>query len=102
MFYLLHHNMPVFGHKVAAVTVVTDVTGNLVSSNLIFDAYIQRTHYVQQLLSFITTHSVLVKYTQKNSVYILQHTLNQVEVTGFEPATFWSRTKRATKLRYTS
>ena len=23
-----------------------------------------------------------------------------VEVTGFEPATFWSRTKRATKLRY--
>ena len=25
-----------------------------------------------------------------------------VEVTGFEPATFWSRTKRATKLRYTS
>ncbi len=28
--------------------------------------------------------------------------LNMVEVTGFEPATFWSRTKRATKLRYTS
>ena len=25
-----------------------------------------------------------------------------VEVTGFEPATFWSRTRRATKLRYTS
>ena len=25
-----------------------------------------------------------------------------IEVTGFEPATFWSRTKRATKLRYTS
>ena len=25
-----------------------------------------------------------------------------VEVKGFEPATFWSRTKRATKLRYTS
>ena len=25
-----------------------------------------------------------------------------VEVTGFEPATFWSRTKRATKLRYAS
>ena len=23
-------------------------------------------------------------------------------MTGFEPATFWSRTKRATKLRYTS
>ena len=28
--------------------------------------------------------------------------LLEVEVTGFEPATFWSRTKRATKLRYTS
>ena len=28
--------------------------------------------------------------------------LIMVEVTGFEPATFWSRTKRATKLRYTS
>ena len=27
---------------------------------------------------------------------------NMVEVTGFEPAAFWSRTKRATKLRYTS
>ena len=25
-----------------------------------------------------------------------------VEVTGFEPTAFWSRTKRATKLRYTS
>ena len=25
-----------------------------------------------------------------------------VEVTGFEPAAFWSRTKRATKLRYAS
>ena len=24
-----------------------------------------------------------------------------VGVTGFEPTTFWSRTKRATKLRYT-
>ena len=67
--------MPVFGHKVAAVTVVTDVTGNLVSSNLIFDAYIQRTHYVQQLLSFITTHSVLVKYTQKKfSVHLTTYT----------------------------
>ena len=26
----------------------------------------------------------------------------RVEVAGFEPAAFWSRTKRATKLRYTS
>ncbi len=25
-----------------------------------------------------------------------------VEVAGFEPAAFWSGTKRATKLRYTS
>ena len=25
-----------------------------------------------------------------------------VEATGFEPAAFWSRTKRATKLRYAS
>ena len=25
-----------------------------------------------------------------------------VEVVGFEPTAFWSRTKRATKLRYTS
>ena len=28
--------------------------------------------------------------------------IGAIEVTGFEPATFWSRTKRATKLRYTS
>ena len=27
---------------------------------------------------------------------------HHVEVAGFEPAAFWSRTKRATKLRYTS
>ena len=27
-------------------------------------------------------------------------TLRMVGATGFEPATFWSRTKRATKLRY--
>ena len=27
---------------------------------------------------------------------------HRVEVAGFEPAAFWSRTKRATKLRYTS
>ena len=36
---------------------------------------------------------------RKISSVILRHIL--VEVTGFEPATFWSRTKRATKLRYT-
>ena len=30
------------------------------------------------------------------------HTLVLVEVTGLEPTTSWSLTKRATKLRYTS
>ena len=41
-------------------------------------------------------------YEQKNpcNAYTLHGKM--VEVTGFEPATFWSRTKRATKLRYTS
>ena len=33
---------------------------------------------------------------------LTHRTEKMVEVTGFEPATFWSRTKRATKLRYTS
>ena len=28
--------------------------------------------------------------------------LPKVEVVGFEPTAFWSRTKRATRLRYTS
>ena len=37
---------------------------------------------------------------QKKKLLISQELV--VEVTGFEPATFWSRTKRATKLRYTS
>ena len=41
-------------------------------------------------------------YEQKNpcNAYTLHGKI--IEVTGFEPATFWSRTKRATKLRYTS
>ena len=38
---------------------------------------------------------VFVRFKLKN-VQIL------VEVTGLEPTTSWSRTKRATKLRYTS
>ena len=38
----------------------------------------------------------------KNPDSLSQIRINLVEVTGFEPATFWSRTKRATKLRYTS
>ena len=33
---------------------------------------------------------------------MLQAAVKMVEVAGFEPAAFWSRTKRATKLRYTS
>ena len=41
-----------------------------------------------------------VKKIPRNFVSRLRGIL--VEVTGFEPATFWSRTKRATKLRYTS
>ena len=28
--------------------------------------------------------------------------LLSIEVVGFEPTAFWSRTKRATRLRYTS
>ena len=41
-------------------------------------------------------------YEQKNSCNAYTLHEKMVEVTGFEPATFWSRTKRATKLRYTS
>ena len=33
---------------------------------------------------------------------LYKSSLPGVEVAGFEPAAFWSRTKRATKLRYTS
>ena len=32
----------------------------------------------------------------------VQFRLKVVEVTGLEPTTFWSLTRRATKLRYTS
>ena len=43
------------------------------------------------------------KRQNKKALYLLRYKAFQlVEVTGFEPATFWSRTKRATKLRYTS
>ena len=38
----------------------------------------------------------------KKKKLLIAQELELVEVTGFEPATFWSRTKRATKLRYTS
>ena len=42
------------------------------------------------------------KWEQKKPDLLSQIRRRMVEVTGFEPATFWSRTKRATKLRYTS
>ena len=42
------------------------------------------------------------KVILKNPDLLSQIRIFLVEVTGFEPATFWSRTKRATKLRYTS
>ena len=38
---------------------------------------------------------------KKTETLVLQR-FPYVEVAGFEPAAFWSRTKRATKLRYTS
>ena len=41
-------------------------------------------------------------FKEKSPEYLDIPRLSVVEVTGFEPATFWSRTKRATKLRYTS
>ena len=44
----------------------------------------------------------LMRFKQKNRAMLTHRTEKMVEVTGFEPATFWSRTKRATKLRYTS
>ena len=44
----------------------------------------------------------IIIYTRKICEIYSNLTDFVVEVTGFEPATFWSRTKRATKLRYTS
>ena len=50
--------------------------------------------------------SAFVRFDQKLETkkpdLLSQIRRRMVEVTGFEPATFWSRTKRATKLRYTS
>ena len=43
-----------------------------------------------------------IKITNRQSIIVSTVGSVMVEVTGFEPATFWSRTKRATKLRYTS
>lgn len=39
---------------------------------------------------------------RKNHLHFAMQMVKSVEVAGFEPAAFWSRTKRATKLRYTS
>ena len=39
---------------------------------------------------------------RKNHLHFAMQMAKSVEVAGFEPAAFWSRTKRATKLRYTS
>ena len=41
-------------------------------------------------------------WAKKEKTFDFSKVFVLVEVTGFEPATFWSRTKRATKLRYTS
>ena len=41
-------------------------------------------------------------WAKKEKTFDFSKVFILVEVTGFEPATFWSRTKRATKLRYTS
>lgn len=41
------------------------------------------------------------KRTKKAACFIASRFVFGVEVAGFEPAAFWSRTKRATKLRYT-
>ena len=55
------------------------------------------------------THPLHLKGTKDGTLYKIKKNRKPfdfrrilVEVTGFEPATFWSRTKRATKLRYTS
>ena len=40
--------------------------------------------------------------TKTKNGFAFTNPIKKVEVAGFEPAAFWSRTKRATKLRYTS
>ena len=44
---------------------------------------------------YISTKNEELLFYQNNSS-------SMVEVVGFEPTAFWSRTKRATRLRYTS
>ena len=43
-----------------------------------------------------------MKKRQKKNRKSFGFRLFLVEVVGFEPTAFWSRTKRATRLRYTS
>ena len=47
---------------------------------------------------FLSRHGV----KEKHQPLYQKLVLNMVEVVGFEPTAFWSRTKRATRLRYTS
>ena len=57
------------------------------------------------MASFITASQILSRFDvslKKEKTLDFSRVSLVVEVTGFEPATFWSRTKRATKLRYTS
>ena len=55
---------------------------------------------------YVTMYVTLYNIADTNSHEAKKKTLALqgflVEVAGFEPAAFWSRTKRATKLRYTS
>ena len=53
-------------------------------------------------LSHPARHTNMYKTQQKTTGFHLKSVVLRVEVAGFEPAAFWSRTKRATKLRYTS
>ena len=53
-------------------------------------------------LSHPARHTGMYKMQQKTTGFHLKSVVLRVEVAGFEPAAFWSRTKRATKLRYTS
>ena len=55
-----------------------------------------------EALSHPARHTNMYKTQQKTTGFHLKSVVLRVEVAGFEPAAFWSRTKRATKLRYTS
>ena len=53
-------------------------------------------------LSHPARRANMYKTQQKTTRFHKKSVVLLVEVAGFEPAAFWSRTKRATKLRYTS